>query len=67
MKCKKLFKFEIIGIFVIIALGILWHFLYELTNKNIIVGLIAPINESVWEHWKLGIYPILIYSAVEKR
>ena len=65
MKCKKLLKFEIIGFFVIIALGIVWHNLYELTNQNIIVGLIAPVNESIWEHWKLGIYPILIYSAIE--
>ena len=34
--CKKLFKFEIIGIFVIIALGVLWHFLYELSNENML-------------------------------
>ena len=65
MKCKKLFNFEIIGVFIIFALGVLWHFLYKASNENIIVGLIAPINESIWEHWKLGLYPILIYSIIE--
>ena len=65
MKCKRLFNFEIVGVFVIFALGVLWHSLYNLSNENIIVGLIAPINESIWEHWKLGLYPILIYSIVE--
>ena len=65
MECKRLFKFEIIGVFLIFALGTLWHSLYELLNENTIIGLIAPINESMWEHWKLGLYPILIYSAIE--
>ncbi|MDV4150855.1 DUF6512 family protein [Clostridium sp. AL.422] len=65
MECKRLFKFEIIGVLVIFALGSLWHSLYEFSNENMLIGLIAPINESVWEHWKLGLYPILIYSAIE--
>ena len=65
MKCKRLFNFEIIGVFVIFTLGVLWHFLYKISNENIIAGLIAPVNESMWEHWKLGLYPILIYSIVE--
>ncbi len=65
MKCKKLFKYEIIGVFSIFILGCLWHFLYESLGENIFLGLIAPVNESMWEHWKLGLYPILIYSAIE--
>lgn len=65
MKCKRLFKFEIVGVFIIFAIGCLWHFIYEFLNENIVVGIIAPVNESMWEHWKLGIYPILIYSLIE--
>ena len=34
--------------------GWIWHMLYAVTGYNDIVGLIAPINESVWEHLKLG-------------
>lgn len=65
MKCKKLFKYEIMGVFIIFILGCLWHFIYDISRENIIIGLIAPVNESMWEHWKLGIYPILIYSIIE--
>jgi peptidoglycan/LPS O-acetylase OafA/YrhL len=29
------------------------------------VGIIAPVNESVWEHLKLVLWPALIFSIVE--
>ncbi len=31
-----------------------WHMLYEIAGYNDVIGLIAPVNESVWEHLKLG-------------
>lgn len=65
MKCKKLLKAEIIGVFIIFLLGCLWHFIYDFSGENYILGLFAPVNESMWEHWKLGLYPILIYSVIE--
>jgi Family of unknown function (DUF6512) len=65
MKCKKLFKYEIIGIFIIFFIGCLWHNLYDILGNNVLIGLIAPVNESMWEHWKIGLYPILIYSIIE--
>ena len=34
--------------------GWIWHSLYTVTGYNDVVGLIAPINESLWEHLKLG-------------
>lgn len=34
--------------------GWLWHLLYAITGYNDVIGLIAPVNESVWEHLKLG-------------
>lgn len=34
--------------------GWIWHMLYAVTGFNDVVGLIAPVNESVWEHLKLG-------------
>lgn len=65
MKCKKLFKCEILGIFLVILLGFLWHEIYDLLGKNLIVGMIAPVNESPWEHWKLVVFPMLIYAIIE--
>lgn len=65
MNCKKLLKYEIAGIFIIFFLGVLWHQLYDILGQNFIVGLISPVNESMWEHWKIGFFPIIIYSIIE--
>ena len=61
----KQFKCYIIGgiIFTLLA-GTLSHFLYEWTNQNFIIGLFAPVNESIWEHMKLIFFPMLSYSFV---
>lgn len=50
------------GIWFSIVLGTLLHFTYNLSGKNKIVGYFSAINESIWEHIKLSVYPILIYS-----
>lgn len=34
--------------------GWIWHMIYAVTGFNDVIGLIAPVNESVWEHLKLG-------------
>ena len=61
MKAKYyITEFIIIGI-----CGTLWHFLYEWSGKSAVIGVIAPVNESTWEHLKLLFFPTLIYSAAE--
>ena len=61
MKAKYyITEFIIIGI-----CGTLWHFLYEWTGNSAVIGIIAPVNESTWEHLKLLFFPSLIYSAAE--
>lgn len=54
---KKLKCCTIIGIIFVLVLGTIFHFLYEWTENNFVVGLFAPINESVWEHMKLVFFP----------
>lgn len=59
---QQLKKYMIIGaVFVLIA-GTLAHFLYEWSGKNYIVGLVTPVNESIWEHMKLVFFPMLLYG-----
>lgn len=65
MSNKKVLIWELIGIVFIVLLGTLWHELYNLSGNNFLVGLIAPVNESHWEHWKIGFFPIIIYAAIE--
>lgn len=51
-------------IFSLIA-GVLLHFLYEWSGENYFAGLIAPVNESAWEHLKLLFFPVLFFSIFE--
>ena len=52
----------IIGIIFVLITGTISHFVYDWSGKNPILGLIFPINESVWEHMKLCFFPMLFYS-----
>ncbi len=58
-------KYTLWGIVICTVLGTFLHFAYELSGKNIIVGIFSAINESIWEHLKLLFYPILIFSVFE--
>lgn len=61
---KHLKKYTVIGIFFVLTVGTLAHFLYDWTGNNRVVGLFTPINESIWEHMKLLFFPMLIYSVI---
>ena len=56
--------YTLIGIIFVLIIGTLAHFLYAWTGNNFIVGLLTPVNESVWEHMKLLFFPMLLYSSV---
>ena len=61
MKNKsKVFKYEFISTIIIIILGVLLHFAYEWSGDNKFIGLITPVNESIWEHLKLLFFPTLV-------
>ena len=57
-------KIKIIGIFVSFVLSIILHFIYGLL-PNTIFSVIAPVNESIWEHMKLIITSSIIFSIFE--
>lgn len=60
---KQLKRYTVIGIFFVLILGTLSHFLYDWSGGNKIVGLFTPVSESVWEHMKMVFFPMLIYSV----
>lgn len=60
---NKLKRNTIIGIFFVLIIGTLWHFVYDWSGKNNLLGFFFPINESTWEHMKLIFFPMLIYSV----
>ena len=61
------FKNYITAFFIIGILGTLSHFVYEWSGEVKLLGLIFPVNESVWEHLKLLFFPTLVYSFFEYR
>ena len=58
-------RWELSGIIFVFLLGALLHFVFEWSGESRIVGLIASVNESVWEHFKQGFWPMCIYAAIE--
>ncbi len=66
MKLKKLsiLNFEIIGTIFVFIMGVLLHFTYEWSNKNWLVGVFSPVNESVWEHLKLVFFPMVVIGVL---
>lgn len=62
---KKIAKLEGTGFIAVSAAGTLMHFVYDWSGKNRIVGLFAPVNESVWEHLKLLFFPFIAYAIFE--
>ena len=64
MNCRKLSKPErwiLLGVPFLFALGSLLHFAYGISGENPIVGLFAPVNESVWEHSKMALWPVILW------
>ena len=62
---KYLLKWEISGIVVVFLIGALLHFVFEWSGNSPIVGAIASVNESVWEHFKQGFWPMCLFAAIE--
>lgn len=58
-------RLETIGAFTVIVTGVLLHFVYGWSGGNRVVAVIAPANESVWEHLKLVLTPVVVLGAVE--
>ena len=55
---------KIIGLFIIFLLCFSLHFLYDFI-PNFLTSVIAPVNESIWEHMKLIYTSYIIYGFFE--
>ena len=43
------------------------HFLFEWSGESRIIGAFFSINESLWEHFKQGFWPMFLYALIEYR
>lgn len=55
---------ETAGALAVIIAGTLLHSLYHYTDYWLF-ALISPVNESVWEHLKIGIMPVFLFALIE--
>jgi len=62
---RSVLKWELIGIATISILGAILHFVFDWSSQWEPLGVIAAVNESVWEHFKIGFWPALLYAIVE--
>jgi hypothetical protein len=49
----------------IVIAGTLLHFVYGWSGRYPLIGLVSPVNESVWEHTKLLVFPVVAVGTVE--
>lgn len=64
---KNLLIWQISGFSAVSLFGTLLHFLYDWTNKSLLVAPFSAVNESTWEHLKLFYFPFLIVALIQSR
>lgn len=62
---KKIKIFSFLGFIFTSIIGTLLHFAFEFFDGNTLVGAFTPVNESVWEHLKLLLFPVIAFSVLE--
>ena len=61
---KKEEKYILYSIIILFGMGSLVHFIYNITGKLRLIGSITPVNESIWEHTKLVLIPIIFLYLI---
>ncbi len=56
--------FCILGFVFISIVGTLLHFVYDWSKHNKFLSLFVAVNESTWEHLKLGVIPTFVWALV---
>jgi hypothetical protein len=64
---RRILSDELAGTIFIITLGTILHFTFEWSGNQPIVGIFSAVNESVWEHLKLGFWPATTFALIEYR
>jgi hypothetical protein len=60
-RVPKAEKWILLGIPALILIGFPMHYLYEWSGKLTIAGIFLPVNESIWEHLKLALWPMILW------
>lgn len=55
----------LIAVVVITVGGIALHFAFQASRQNRVVAVVAPVNESVWEHLKMPYLPSVAMACAQ--
>jgi hypothetical protein len=58
-------RWDLLGIPFVILVGTALHFAFAWSGYWKPMALVAPVNESVWEHFKLAFWPALLWAFLE--
>lgn len=61
---KRVKQIKTGGLVLTILMGLLFHELYKATRITLL-GVISPVNESKWEHWKMAYSPMVLVGMAE--
>lgn len=61
----RFLAFELLAIPAILAIGVLLHFVFDWSGQRRLVAVVAPVNESLWEHLKMAYWPLILVIAIE--
>ena len=53
-----------VSLILLVIIGLSFHEIYKATGITAL-GIISPVNESKWEHWKMAFYPMLLIGALQ--
>jgi hypothetical protein len=53
------------GFLWLVFIGSLLHFTFQWSNNSVVVGLFSPVNESIWEHLKMGYWALIFFIPLE--
>lgn len=62
---KRLFYWELAGFLWTAVIGTLSHYVYEWSGGSGAAAVLGAVNESVWEHMKLLVMPVLLFTAAQ--
>ena len=55
----------IISFLFVSIIGTLFHFTYDYFNHNKVASIFSAVNESTWEHIKMGLSSALLFSIFD--
>lgn len=64
---KTLKLWQLAGFVFTSVMGVVLHFAYDWSGKNILLAPFSAVNESIFEHMKLLFFPSFLFALVENR